>query len=131
MGKEEIDEDMVLLAPHHPHILGSTNLEHQEFLAKAKQLHDEGMNDTDIAAQLNEELKERTQRMKDIEAMGGAAAMPAPAKITVGDVQWALSLAESAIGLDNHMARAGVNAPSVTKTLTSATATTSTSRSAQ
>jgi len=57
--------------------------------------------------------------------------MPAASKITVGDVQWALNMAESSIGLDNVMTRAGGTAPTVSKVAPAPSATSPDPRSSR
>jgi len=86
----ELSEEQVLLAPPNPRILGSGHLEHQEFLAKAWQLHDEGLGEKDVVQALNDELKERWQKTREVEEHEGKAHTPAPPPITLSDVQFAL-----------------------------------------
>jgi len=104
-AKRELGEEQLLPAPTVPRILGSGHLEHQEFLAKAWQLHDDGMVEKDIVAQLNEELKERWQKTKEVEEHEGKTPTPAPAPITAADVQFALKHGEMASQRDGERTR--------------------------
>jgi len=58
-------EDAVLLAPVAPQILSTVHLLHREILAKAKQFHDDNMNENYIVAQLNAELQNRWKKTRD------------------------------------------------------------------
>jgi len=89
-ARAELDEAQLLLAPANPKILGSARLEHQEFLAKARHLHDDGMAEKDIVVALNDELKERWQKTKEVEEHEGQSHSPPPQLITLSDVQFAL-----------------------------------------
>jgi len=93
-ARAELDEAQMLLAPANARILGSARLEHREFLAKAWHLHDDGMADKDIVAALNDELKERWQKTKEVEEHEGQSHTPAPPLITLSDVQFALKHGE-------------------------------------
>jgi len=93
-ARAELDEAQLLLAPANARILGSARLEHREFLAKAWHLHDDGMADKDIVAALNDELKERWQKTKEVEEHEGQSHTPAPPLITLSDVQFALKHGE-------------------------------------
>lgn len=63
--KEELEQENLLLAPHMPKIFGSGHLEHQEFLAQAKALHDQGMSDAQIAKELNDRMNKKFEKSKE------------------------------------------------------------------
>ncbi|CAK9089471.1 unnamed protein product [Durusdinium trenchii] len=87
--QEELDEEAILPAPSDPKIKDFLRSEHKEFLARAKILKEQGMADTEILRQLNEELKQSWAKSK--EADDGSSAYPAqPPTMTLADVQEAI-----------------------------------------
>lgn len=88
--KRELDEDKVLLAPSAPRILASDSLLHQELLAKAKQLHDDNMNENDILSQLNAELLDNWKKTREAMQNEGNTHTSKPPQITLIDVQQAI-----------------------------------------
>jgi len=108
--KEEIDEQAVLLAPFHPRVLASANLEHQEFLAHAQELHSKGMEEKDIAAQLNKELREKWRR-GHVQANEGKDHIQVPPKITVREVVHTLNSIGLVGGLDGAQLQGSAEVP--------------------
>eukprot|EP00913_Durusdinium_trenchii_P034750 g32507.t1 len=93
--QEELDEEAILPAPSDPKIKDFLRSEHKEFLARAKILKEQGMADTEILRQLNEELKQtlhsKKSWAKSKEADDGSSAYPAqPPTMTLADVQEAI-----------------------------------------
>jgi len=91
-AKEEIDEDSILLAPLNPKILGSGHLEHQEFLAQAKDFHSQGMNEQEITKRLNDKLMASYRLAQEAERGDGKALASAPPPITAQEVRHHLHL---------------------------------------
>mmetsp|Transcript_80667 Transcript_80667/g.152431 ORF Transcript_80667/g.152431 Transcript_80667/m.152431 type:complete len:3749 (-) Transcript_80667:216-11462(-) len=106
--KELLQEKQILLAPHVPKILGSGHFEHQEFLSKAKGLHDKGMSDADIAKQLNAELQKKFEKSKETESEGpGKKSSEPPPPITPAEVSHYLKTS----GASEAGGRSGVTTP--------------------
>jgi len=92
-----VEEDALLLGPPNPKIRASANLEHVEFLAKARQLQDDGRTEAEIVAILNVELRKKWQQAQEAEEKaGGTAHAEVPHTITAGDVRHALQVSEAA-----------------------------------
>jgi hypothetical protein len=91
-AKIEIKSDETLLAQSVPKILGSTNLQHQEFLAYVQGLHTKGLNAQEICQKLNRQLEERVKEMK---ATGAKDQATPPPPITILEIQHHLRLLEA------------------------------------
>jgi hypothetical protein len=78
--KDDIKEKDVLLAPMLPAIMGSSCLQHQEFLKLSIDMHDAGKNDADITKELNVQMTQKYGSMVK------RSAEPPPV-ITVQEVQ--------------------------------------------
>lgn len=89
-SKVVVDESSLLLAPLQPEILASANLEHHEFLEKARQLEEEGLDEADIVRVLNERLLAKTQRRREAEAREGRQPTRLPSPISLRDVKHTL-----------------------------------------
>jgi hypothetical protein len=89
---QEREADSVVLWPQVPKIDGSQDLQHQELLRKARQLKDQGLNERDIAAALNEEL--RRQEQEQAQASNEGRSLGEKQVITVADVEHALKQAD-------------------------------------
>lgn len=94
--KVVVEEDALLLAPLHPKIMGSRHLEHQELLAKVRGLQDKGLDEAQICDMLNAELTARWQKTREMENQEGGAKSPAPVRISLADVQFAIRKADAA-----------------------------------
>jgi len=88
MFQEELDEDSILPALSDPKMKDATRFEHKEFLARAKIMKDNGMEETNIVKQLNEELKKSWEKARESE--DGATLPQQPPNITLTDVQNAI-----------------------------------------
>jgi len=94
VAKVELNEMSVLLAPHYPKILASEHIEHQEFLAKALDLHHQGMGEPEIAEQLNTLLNAKYLSSKEDQEQERSSAKDSKVvPITTAEVRHHLDLA--------------------------------------
>jgi len=123
-AKVELDEMSVLLAPRCPKILASEHIEHQEFLAKALELHHQGMVEPEIAEQLNRLLNAKYSSSKEDQEQEGSSAKDSKiVPITTAEVKYHLLLAtmqddspdlDDMPALIDRIAQDGVNMRSTT-----------------
>jgi len=89
-AKVTLDESYVLLAPMQPKMLGTTNLQHVEYLRKARTMEDQGLTEEQITQSLNKELMAKFQRTQEAEVREQRPLTKAPQLITLREVQHAL-----------------------------------------
>lgn len=90
--KEDMPWEALLPAPAHPRILNSSNVDHQEFLAKASALRDEGRSEVEITSLLNRLMKAKYVGVAKADADAGFVEPP---PIMLSDVQYALKREDS------------------------------------
>eukprot|EP00927_Polykrikos_kofoidii_P042711 TRINITY_DN36766_c0_g1_i1.p1 TRINITY_DN36766_c0_g1~~TRINITY_DN36766_c0_g1_i1.p1 ORF type:complete len:3469 (-),score=466.77 TRINITY_DN36766_c0_g1_i1:385-10791(-) len=87
--RESVKDSDVLLAPMLPDILGSSCLQHHDFLQFAQGMYEQGKSEADIAKKLNEQIDIKFAGVQDV---------PKPPPITIGHVKHHLRSLAAASG---------------------------------